>query len=66
MFRNDQQLSMWKEAVVTFEVVGRAVLELNRTEREKPENISERTACKKFKFGTSRIQHFSIIAALTS
>jgi hypothetical protein len=44
MFRNDQQLSMWKEAVVTFEVVGRDFLELNRTERGKPENISERTA----------------------
>ena len=48
---------MWKEVVVTFEVDGRAVLELKRTETGKPENISERTSCNAFKFGTSRIPH---------
>jgi hypothetical protein len=57
MFRNDQQLRMWKEVVVTFEVDGSAVLELKRTETGKPETISERTACNPFKFGTSRIPH---------
>jgi hypothetical protein len=66
MFRNDQQLSTWKEAVVTFAVVGGAVLELKRTDRGKPENIQERTVCKTLKFGTSRIQHYSIIAVLIS
>jgi hypothetical protein len=55
MFRNDQQLRTWKKAVVNFEVVGRVGLELNRTERGKSENISERTACNTFKYLTSRI-----------
>jgi hypothetical protein len=57
MFRNDQQLRMWKEFVVAFEANGHAFLELKRTERGKLENISGRTACNTLKLGNSRITH---------
>jgi hypothetical protein len=56
---------MWKKAVVTFEVVGGGSLELQRTDRE-TQKISRKEHCNTFKFGTSQIQHYGIIAALIS